>query len=162
MIAASSHLPLRQRRPAPIAKAQADARVLAPAVSIYSDHMGNVSPTLGALTAVASNGQGQTAGPFMATIPSPSAGWTTPYAYAPNTSAARSRSPRQVTVRLSRCRNGLNRLRPRRARSSRGARQPRAVGTFSRVLSLSNDSAASMGSNGQPRALAERRVTSAP
>jgi type IV pilus assembly protein PilA len=70
-----------------IAKAQADARALASAVSIYSAHMGNVSPTLDSLTAVASNGQGQTAGPFMATIPSPPAGWTTPYAYAPNTSA---------------------------------------------------------------------------
>jgi type IV pilus assembly protein PilA len=70
-----------------IAKAQADARALASAVSIYSAHMGNVSSSLAALTAVASNGQGQTAGPFMATIPSPPAGWTTPYAYAPNTSA---------------------------------------------------------------------------
>ena len=70
-----------------IAKAQADARALASAVSIYSAHMGTVSPTLGDLTAVASNGQGQTAGPFMATIPNPPAGWTTPYAYVPNTSA---------------------------------------------------------------------------
>jgi type IV pilus assembly protein PilA len=70
-----------------IAKAQADARALASAVSIYSAHMGTVSTTLDALTAVASNGQGQTAGPFMATIPTPPSGWTTPYAYAPNTSA---------------------------------------------------------------------------
>jgi type IV pilus assembly protein PilA len=70
-----------------IAKAQADARALASAVSIYSAHMGNVSPTLDSLTAVASNGQGQTAGPFMATIPNPPSGWTTPYAYIPNTSA---------------------------------------------------------------------------
>jgi len=69
-----------------IAKAQADARALAAAVSIYSAHMGNVAPSLAALTAVASNGQGQTAGPFMATLPSPPAGWT-PYAYVPNTSA---------------------------------------------------------------------------
>ena len=70
-----------------VAKAQADSRALASAVSIYSAHMGTVAPALTDLTAVASNGQGQTAGPFMATIPSPPAGWTTPYAYVPNTSA---------------------------------------------------------------------------
>jgi len=70
-----------------IAKAQADARALASAVSIYSAHMGNVAATLGALTAVATNGQGQTAGPFMATIPSPPVGWVANYAYSPNTAA---------------------------------------------------------------------------
>jgi len=70
-----------------IAKAQADARTLASAVGIYSAHMGIVPTTLDVLTAVASNGQGQTAGPFMGTIPSTPAGWTTPYAYAGNTSA---------------------------------------------------------------------------
>src|SRR5262245_21788148 len=63
-----------------IAKAQADARALASAVSIYAAHMGVVPATLDPLTATASNGQGQTAGPFMATIPSTPAGWTTPYA----------------------------------------------------------------------------------
>src|SRR6267378_5643004 len=70
-----------------IAKAQADARALASAVSIYAAHMGVVPSTLNVLTAVASNGQGQTAGPFMGTIPSTPAGWTTPYAYAGNTSS---------------------------------------------------------------------------
>ena len=70
-----------------IAKAQADSRALASAVSIYAAHMGVVPTTLNVLTAVASNGQGQTAGPFMATIPSTPAGWTTPYAYAGNTSS---------------------------------------------------------------------------
>ena len=70
-----------------IAKAQADSRALASAVSIYAAHMGVVPSTLNVLTAVASNGQGQTAGPFMGTIPSTPAGWTTPYAYAGNTSA---------------------------------------------------------------------------
>ena len=70
-----------------IAKAQADARALASAVSIYAAHMGVVPSTLDVLTAVASNGQGQTAGPFMGTIPSTPAGWTTPYAYAGNTAA---------------------------------------------------------------------------
>ena len=70
-----------------IAKAQADMRALASAVSIYSAHMGNVPASLDLLTATASNGQGQTAGPFMAAIPSTPGGWSTPYAYAPNTSA---------------------------------------------------------------------------
>ncbi|OGL20880.1 MAG: hypothetical protein A3G44_16595 [Candidatus Rokubacteria bacterium RIFCSPLOWO2_12_FULL_73_47] len=70
-----------------IAKAQADTRALASAVSIYSAHMGNVPASLDLLTATASNGQGQTAGPFMAAIPSTPGGWSTPYAYAPNTSA---------------------------------------------------------------------------
>jgi type IV pilus assembly protein PilA len=70
-----------------IAKAQADARALASAVSIYAAHMGIVPTTLDALTATASNGQGQTAGPFMATIPSTPGGWTTPYAYQGSSSA---------------------------------------------------------------------------
>ena len=69
-----------------IAKAQADSRALASAVSIYSAHMGNVAATLAALTAVASNGQGQTAGPFMASIPSSPTGWQQ-YQYSPNSAA---------------------------------------------------------------------------
>ncbi|MBI4271602.1 MAG: hypothetical protein HY615_14805, partial [Candidatus Rokubacteria bacterium] len=56
-------------------------------VSIYAAHMGNVAASLDLLTAVASNAQGQTAGPFMASIPATPAGWSTPYSYAPNTSA---------------------------------------------------------------------------
>ena len=70
-----------------IAKAQADTRALASAVSIYSAHMGNVPGSLDLLTATASNSQGQTAGPFMASIPITPAGWSTPYTYAGNTSA---------------------------------------------------------------------------
>jgi general secretion pathway protein G len=70
-----------------IAKAQADARALASAVSIYAAHMGVVPTSLNLLTAVASNGQGQTAGPFMGTIPATPGGWSTPYAYAGNTSS---------------------------------------------------------------------------
>ena len=71
-----------------IAKAQADVRAIASSVSIYSAHMGNIPASLDVLTGVASNGQGQTAGPFLASIPSTPAGWSTPYAYAPNTSAS--------------------------------------------------------------------------
>ena len=69
-----------------IAKAQADARALASALSIYSAHMGNVSPDLASLTVVATNGQNQTAGPFMASIPNPPTGWQA-YSYAPNSTA---------------------------------------------------------------------------
>ena len=70
-----------------IAKAQADARALASAVSIYSAHMGTVGTALANLTAVATNGQGQTAGPFMATIPTPPTGWVTPYGFTGVTAA---------------------------------------------------------------------------
>ena len=70
-----------------IAKAQADARALASAVSIYAAHMGVVPATLDPLTAVATNAQNQTAGPFMASLPAPPSGWTTPYSYAGSTSA---------------------------------------------------------------------------
>jgi type II secretory pathway pseudopilin PulG len=58
-----------------IAKAQADARTLASAVSMYSAHMGTLPGALAALNAVATNSLGQTAGPFMASTPAPPAGW---------------------------------------------------------------------------------------
>ena len=51
-----------------LAKAQADARALASAVSIYSAHVGSLP---GALT----NSQGQAGGPFMASVPAGPAGW---------------------------------------------------------------------------------------
>ncbi len=74
-----------------IAKAQADARALASAVSIYGAHMGTIPGGLSVLTAVATNGQGQTAGPFMASLPAPPNGWTgngtADYAYAASTAA---------------------------------------------------------------------------
>jgi type II secretion system protein G len=58
-----------------IAKAQADARTLVSAVSIYSAHMGTLPAALSALNSVATNSMGQTAGPFMASTPAPPAGW---------------------------------------------------------------------------------------
>jgi type II secretion system protein G len=72
-----------------IAKAQADARALASAVSIYAAHMSIVPPSgaLSVLTSVAINSLNQSAGPFMAKIPDPPAGWTTPYAYAGDTAS---------------------------------------------------------------------------
>jgi len=66
-----------------IAKAQADTRALATAVSMYSAHMGNVPPALTALTSPATNSSNQTAGPFMAGIPSAPAGWSS-YGYTGN------------------------------------------------------------------------------
>ena len=66
-----------------IAKAQADARALASAVSIYGAHMGIVPTTaqgLAALTSQVTNGQGQVAGPFMSTVPNSPAGWAA-YSY---------------------------------------------------------------------------------
>src|SRR5574341_600572 len=72
-----------------IAKAQADTRALASAVSIYSAHMGVVPTALADLLVVATNGQGQTAGPFMATpLVSVPAGWAPAAAYAYSASTA--------------------------------------------------------------------------
>jgi len=71
-----------------IAKAQADARALASAASIYGAHMGVVPPSgaagLTALTQQVTNGQGQVAGPFMASVPTQPSGWTA-YVYAADT-----------------------------------------------------------------------------
>src|SRR5215510_13600018 len=60
-----------------IAKAQADARALASAVSIYGAHMGIVATALTQLTSQVTNGQNQVAGPFMSTVPAPPSGWST-------------------------------------------------------------------------------------
>jgi type IV pilus assembly protein PilA len=69
-----------------IAKAQADARALASAVSIYGAHMGVLPATgnLAALTSAVTNGQGQAAGPFMASIPPAPSGWSA-YTYTADT-----------------------------------------------------------------------------
>jgi len=67
-----------------LAKAQADARALASAVSIYSAHMGTLPGALTDLTAVVSNSLNQPGGPFMASVPLPPAGWGA-YGYASTT-----------------------------------------------------------------------------
>ena len=63
-----------------IAKAQADSRTLASAVSMYSAHMGTLPAALTDLNSAATNSLGQTAGPFMPSTPPPPAGWTA-YSY---------------------------------------------------------------------------------
>src|SRR5260370_17732639 len=52
-----------------LAKAQADARVLASAVSIYSAHVGSLPTALTSLTSVGTNSPAQPRGPFLASIP---------------------------------------------------------------------------------------------
>jgi type IV pilus assembly protein PilA len=71
-----------------LAKAQADARALASAVSIYGAHTGTLpaSGSLAVLTTAVTNSQGQTAGPFLANIPSGPAGWGA-YNYTADTAA---------------------------------------------------------------------------
>ena len=68
-----------------IAKAQADARALVSAASIYGAHMGVVPSALTQLTAAVTNAQNQVAGPFMASVPAPPSGWST-YSYSADTS----------------------------------------------------------------------------
>lgn len=69
-----------------LAKAQADSRALASAVSVYGAHMGRIPSTLAQLTTVATNALGQPGGPFMAAVPTAPGGWST-YAYTANTTA---------------------------------------------------------------------------
>ena len=67
-----------------IAKAQADGRALATAVSVYTAHTGLLPTALAELTAQVTNGQGFIAGPFILALPAAPQGWT-PYAYTADT-----------------------------------------------------------------------------
>ena len=69
-----------------LAKAQADARALASAISIYSAHVGSLPAALTDITSAVTNSSGQVAGPFMATIPNGPTGWGS-YVYTPVASA---------------------------------------------------------------------------
>lgn len=69
-----------------VAKAQADSRTLASAVSIYGAHMGRIPSTLAQLTSMSTNALGQPGGPFMAQVPVPPGGWAS-YSYTPNVTA---------------------------------------------------------------------------
>ena len=67
-----------------IAKAQADARALVSAVSIYGAHMGVVPTALTQLTSAVTNAQNQVAGPFMASTVAAPSGWSA-YSYTADT-----------------------------------------------------------------------------
>src|SRR5438034_3313878 len=54
-----------------IAKAQADSRTLASAVSMYTTGIAHVPTPVTQLTRIATSSQNITAGPFMASIPTP-------------------------------------------------------------------------------------------
>ena len=72
-----------------IAKAQADSRTMASAVSLYTAHMGSLPTALTDLTAAAVNGLNQSAGPFMASVPAPPPGGSPAWgAYTYTSSAA--------------------------------------------------------------------------
>ncbi len=70
-----------------LAKAQADARALASAVSIYSAHTGTLPTALTELTTTVTNSLGQPGGPFLASIPTGPAGWASTYSYSANTTS---------------------------------------------------------------------------
>ena len=61
-------------------------RAISSAVAIYSAHMNVVPAALTDLTGVVTNGTGQLAGPFMASVPSAPSGWA-PYSFASNTAS---------------------------------------------------------------------------
>ena len=66
-----------------IAKAQADTRAMASAVSMFQAHMGTLPAALTDLTQATQNVQLQTAGPFLGRVPTPPATWSATYTYTP-------------------------------------------------------------------------------
>src|SRR6266851_202565 len=72
-----------------VAKAQADSRTMGSSVSLFTAHMGALPAALTDLTQATTNGLGQTAGPFMAAIPTPPPGgspaWSGAYTYTSST-----------------------------------------------------------------------------
>ena len=69
-----------------LAKAQADLRTVATAVSMYQAHTGVLPAAMTDLTTTVSNAQGQTAGPFLANVPAAPDTWGA-YGYTPDTAA---------------------------------------------------------------------------
>jgi general secretion pathway protein G len=66
-----------------LTKAQSEVRTIATAVSVFEGHMGVLPVALSDLTAPATNATGLTAGPFLATVPTPPGGMWSPYVYVP-------------------------------------------------------------------------------
>ena len=69
-----------------IAKAQADTRTLASAVTVYSAHTGRIPSALSQLTTAVTNASGVQGGPFLGTVPTAPGGWGA-YSYTANTTA---------------------------------------------------------------------------
>lgn len=66
-----------------LSRAQADTRAIVTAVTMYYGHMEQLPASLTDLTVPVTNGLGQTAGPYLISVPTPpSAAWT-PYSYIP-------------------------------------------------------------------------------
>jgi type II secretion system protein G len=57
-----------------IAKAQADVQTISSAAVLYQTHTGTLPPALTALTGTVANAAGQSAGPFLAAVPTPPQG----------------------------------------------------------------------------------------
>ena len=70
-----------------IAKAQADTRAMASAVSMFQAHMGTLPVALTDLTQATTNTQNQSAGPFLGAVPTPPATWSATYTYVANQAA---------------------------------------------------------------------------
>jgi prepilin-type N-terminal cleavage/methylation domain-containing protein len=68
-----------------VAKVQADSRTLGSAISMFTDHMGALPAALTDLTQATTNILGHTAGPFIASVPTPPPGgspaWSGIYTY---------------------------------------------------------------------------------
>ena len=62
-----------------VAKAEADTRTLSDTIGTFSAHMGQMPSALTDLTSPQTNVNGQVAGPFMASTPTPPSGWTYTY-----------------------------------------------------------------------------------
>ena len=67
-----------------LAKAQADVRAIASAITLYQTHMSAVPPNLAALNSPQTNSFGVTAGPFLPATPAPPQGWAA-YSYTSTT-----------------------------------------------------------------------------
>jgi general secretion pathway protein G len=86
-------------------RATADVRAITGAVSAYAAHMGAIPTTalgLAVLAQVATNAQGQAAGPYLNVVPAPPAGgnppWPSAYVYQADTAPGGAASPGQFFV----------------------------------------------------------------
>ncbi len=88
-----------------IGRATADVRTLASGVTTYAAHMGAIptnSQGLAVLAQVATNAQGQSAGPFLNVVPMPPSGgnpaWSSAYLYQADTAPGGAGSPGTFVV----------------------------------------------------------------